>query len=160
MRRPKFLRKPAPERDRDFPVNERADGDEVDRQLESVSLEHDETVHYVARQHRIFPGGALLTPNTIYVTNKRIILRAPMLFGFRTHFLDVSFDRIAAVLLREGILTSALTISMSGAAVSITAIPKDMARNINDAINRYLRDQSWGNNETPTEKKIPKDLYR
>jgi hypothetical protein len=40
-------------------------------------LNPDEKVLLVARQSRIKPGGSLHTPNIIYATDRRIIIRDP-----------------------------------------------------------------------------------
>ena len=44
-------------------------------------LNPDENVIIVARQSRILPGGSYVTPNTIYATEKRLIIRNPYLLG-------------------------------------------------------------------------------
>lgn len=44
-------------------------------------LNPDEHVILVAQQSRILPGGSYLTPNTIYATNRRLIVRDPYLLG-------------------------------------------------------------------------------
>ena len=40
-------------------------------------LNPDEKVLLVATQSKILPGGSYFTPNTIYATDRRIILRDP-----------------------------------------------------------------------------------
>ena len=46
-------------------------------------LEAAETIKTVARQSRIMPGGSLVTPNIIFATNKRLIIRDPTMLGLR-----------------------------------------------------------------------------
>ena len=36
-----------------------------------------------AEQSRMMPGGSIATPNSIYVTNKRIIFRNPRMWGLK-----------------------------------------------------------------------------
>lgn len=50
------------------------------RKIQDV-LNPDENVIIVARQSRILPGGSYVTPNTIYATEKRLIIRDPYMLG-------------------------------------------------------------------------------
>ena len=49
-------------------------------------LNPDETVLLVARQSRIKPGGSFSTPNTVYATDRRIILRDPSMLGLKRRY--------------------------------------------------------------------------
>ena len=44
-------------------------------------LTEDELILINAEQSRMMPGGSIATPNSIYVTNKRIIFRNPRMWG-------------------------------------------------------------------------------
>ena len=60
----------------------------TDDDLEEISkitemLNPDEKVLLVARQSRIKPGGSLHTPNIIYATDRRIIIRDPYMLGIK-----------------------------------------------------------------------------
>jgi hypothetical protein len=47
-------------------------------------LDQDEKVRFVAKQSRMRPGGsALATPNIVFATDKRIIIRNPTMLGMR-----------------------------------------------------------------------------
>ncbi|HET8858042.1 MAG TPA: hypothetical protein VFM28_10990, partial [Nitrososphaeraceae archaeon] len=46
-------------------------------------LNPDEKVLLVARQSKIKPGGSFFTPNTIYATDRRIIIRDPFILGLK-----------------------------------------------------------------------------
>lgn len=80
------------------------DGDD----LEEISkikemLNPDEKVLLVARQSRIKPGGSLHTPNIIYATDRRIIIRDPYMFGIKENVVDIPYDIVTSVKLERGI---------------------------------------------------------
>lgn len=109
-------------------------------------LEPGEQVLVVARQSRFWPGGSLTTPNTIFVTDRRIIIRNPMLLGLREEITIIPYDQITAIELEKGVFTSEVRvvapglfpvgvtedilgggIRVEGGAAVIQAIPKDKA---------------------------------
>jgi hypothetical protein len=53
-----------------------------------------ENVLIVARQSRVLPGGSFVTPNIIYATTKRIILRDPYMLGIKENIIDIPYDVI------------------------------------------------------------------
>ena len=53
-------------------------------------LDKDEIVEIVARQSKYKLGGSAVTPDTIFVTNKRIIIRNPTMLGAREKVLLLS----------------------------------------------------------------------
>jgi hypothetical protein len=66
----------------------------TDDDLEEISkitemLNPDEKVLLVARQSRIKPGGSLHTPNIIYATDRRIIIRDPYMLGIKENVIDL-----------------------------------------------------------------------
>jgi Bacterial PH domain len=46
-------------------------------------LNPDEQVLLVAKQSRIKPGGSYMTPNIVYATDRRIIIRDPYMLGLK-----------------------------------------------------------------------------
>jgi Short C-terminal domain len=46
-------------------------------------LNPNEEVFVVARQSRLKPGGSKLTPNVVFATDRRIIIRDPSMLGLR-----------------------------------------------------------------------------
>jgi hypothetical protein len=46
-------------------------------------LNANEEVFVVARQSRLKPGGSKLTPNVVFATDRRIIIRDPSMLGLR-----------------------------------------------------------------------------
>ncbi|HVX01872.1 MAG TPA: PH domain-containing protein [Nitrososphaera sp.] len=120
-------------------------------------LDEDETVLVVARQSRVMPGGSLTTPNIIFATDKRLIIRDPRSLGLRQSIEDISYDRITSARLDEGVLSSSIILRAPGLSTiaekkldgiamgvdsnegQIEAIPKDKARKIIEAINQGIQ---------------------
>jgi hypothetical protein len=53
----------------------------------SKMLNPDERILLVAVQSRTRPGGSLFTPNEIYATDRRIIIRDPYMLGIKETYL-------------------------------------------------------------------------
>ncbi|HEX6561461.1 MAG TPA: PH domain-containing protein [Nitrososphaera sp.] len=120
-------------------------------------LDKDETVLVVARQSRIKPGGSLTTPNIIFATDRRLIIRDPSSLGFRQSIEDISYDRITSARLDQGVLSSSIILRAPGLSTiaekkidgvvmgrdsnegQIEAIPKDKAEKIVEAINKGIQ---------------------
>lgn len=80
-------------------------------------LDSDESVLLSATQSRIRPGGtAILTPNTIFATTKRVIIRNPTLLGLRESTESFYYTDITGVRLEKGILSSTIALTMPGLA--------------------------------------------
>jgi hypothetical protein len=77
-------------------------------------LNPDEKVLLVARQSRIKPGGSLHTPNIIYATDRRIIIRDPYMLGIKENVLDIPYDIITSVKLEKGLLSSTIRFKAPG----------------------------------------------
>jgi hypothetical protein len=77
-------------------------------EIEKISemLNPNEEVIVVARQSRILPGGSYITPNIIYATNRRIIMRDPYMLGIKENIVDIPYDVITSVRLQKGVFSS------------------------------------------------------
>ena len=126
--------------------------------LEEISkitemLNPDEKVLLVARQSRIKPGGSLHTPNVIYATDRRIIIRDPYMLGIKENVVDIPYDIVTSVKLEKGLLSSTIRFKAPGLLSStklgmmdsmidgeddqggiIEAIPKDKAQDLLEII--------------------------
>ena len=115
------------------------------KEIEKIAdrLDDDEAVLEVAKQGRMNPGGAITTPNTIFATDKRLIIRNPTMLGARQNVEYFDYDKITNIKLEKGIFSSTLVLSYPGMdklAGSLTwgreddgeidGIPKDKAENI------------------------------
>src|SRR5215212_2793105 len=92
------------------------DKDELD-EIRKIAkrLDQDEKVRIVAKQSRMRPGGsALATPNIVFATDKRIIIRNPTMLGMRENIEDIPYDRMTSVKLEKGIFSSTILIRAPG----------------------------------------------
>jgi hypothetical protein len=77
-------------------------------------LNPDEKVLLVARQSKIKPGGSFFTPNTIYATDRRIIVRDPYMLGIKANVVDIPYDIITSLKLEKGLLSSTIRFKAPG----------------------------------------------
>jgi pyruvate kinase len=106
-----------------------------DKELEQVNkikhrLDNGEQIQLIARQSKHRPGGSFTTPDTIFVTNKRIVIRDPSLLGVRENIVSVSYDKITSIELEKGVFSSKVIIRAPGFADEIEAISKKAAEQI------------------------------
>jgi hypothetical protein len=88
------------------PSSDRADLEEINKIIEILNPE--ERVLLVARQSRIKPGGSHFTPNIIYATDRRIIIRDPYMLGIKENVIDIPYDIITSIKLEKGLLSSTI----------------------------------------------------
>jgi hypothetical protein len=116
------------------------------KEIEKIAdrLDDDETVLEVANQGRLNPGAvALTTPNTIFATDRRLIIRNPTMLGARQNVEYFDYDKITNIKLEKGIFSSTIVLSYPGMDKlaglltwgreddgEIKGIPKDKADNI------------------------------
>jgi hypothetical protein len=81
------------------PVTDRDDLEEISKIAEM--LNPDEKVLLVAKQSRIKPGGSHFTPNIIYATDRRIIVRDPYMLGIKENVVDIPYDIITSIKLEK-----------------------------------------------------------
>ena len=86
------------------------------KEIEKIAdrLDDDEAVLEVAKQGRMNPGGAITTPNTIFATDKRLIIRNPTMLGARQNVEYFDYDKITNIKLEKGIFSSTLVLSYPG----------------------------------------------
>lgn len=103
-------------------------------------LNEGEEVLLVANQKRIVPGGSLATPDSIYVTNRRVISRNPRWLGMKKDIIDFMYRDLANVELHEGVWSSEieLTPRFNSEKVKLPAIAKDVAKKLFHMIRRGL----------------------
>jgi hypothetical protein len=134
-------------------VTDKEDLEEINKI--SNMLNANEEVFVVARQSRLKPGGSKFTPNIVYATDRRIIIRDPRMLGLREEVVDIPYDLISSVRLDKGVFSSSVIFTapglrstgrlgliekMSGTEFGpnedavITAIPKDKAEDLVEVI--------------------------
>lgn len=138
-------------------ITDKADLKEINKINEM--LNPDEKVLLVARQSKIKPGGSYFTPNTIYATDRRIIIRDPYMLGIKANIVDIPYDIITSLKLEKGLLSSTIRFKAPGLMSStklgmmdsiiegeddqtgiIEAIPKDKAEDLLEIIRSGMND--------------------
>lgn len=76
---------------------------EVDSDIQKQLLER-ENILLRVRQSRIGPGGSVVTPISIYITNMRVIYRRPIWGGLKSDIIVVNYQDIADIRLKRGII--------------------------------------------------------
>jgi hypothetical protein len=91
------------------------DKDELD-EIKRIQefLESDEKVLALARQGKFTTGGALVAPNTIFATDRRVIIRNPTMMGLRASLEDIPFDKITSIKLEKGMFSSSIVLRVPG----------------------------------------------
>ena len=118
-------------------------------------LDDDESVVMHVRQSRVKPGGAAaINPNTVFVTEKRVIIRNPTRLGLGENIEEYFYHQITNIRLEKGMLSASLVFAIPGmtemsktgrsmalwgrnAEGTIDAIPKDMA----EKMYNYIREK-------------------
>jgi hypothetical protein len=150
------------------PFTDNDDLDDISKIAEM--LNPDEKVLLVARQSRLKPGGSHFTPNIIYATDRRIIIRDPYMLGIKENVVDIPYDIITSIKLEKGLLSSTIRFKAPGLMSStklgmmdsivdgeddqggiIEAIPKDKAEDLLEIIRSGMQNDGGGKS-TPSKK--------
>jgi hypothetical protein len=101
--------------------------DKITSKLDNLLMNNEE-IGYIAVQKK--PAVTIL-PDSIVVTNKRIILCKPKNLGLSMEFVDYDWDDIAASFVKEGILGAEFTFSTkSDLTHTVDYLPKNQARKL------------------------------
>nr|WP_315148052.1 PH domain-containing protein [uncultured Flavobacterium sp.] len=109
-------------------LNEEQDPKAIEKVMSKLSdlLMKNEEIGYIAVQKK--PAITVL-PDSIVVTNKRIIICQPKNLGLSMNFTDYSWDEIESAFVKEGILGSDFSfVTKTAISVTIEYIPKVQAR--------------------------------
>jgi hypothetical protein len=91
------------------------DEDDLDKINKIIEmLNPDEKVLLVESQSKIKPGGSFYTPNTIYATDRRIIIRDPYMLGIKANVVDIPYDIITSLKLEKSLLSSTIRFKAPG----------------------------------------------
>lgn len=101
--------------------------EKVTSKLQDIIMKNEE-VGYIAVQKK--PALTVL-PDSIVLTNKRIIICQPKNLGLSMHFIDYTWDEVDGAFVKENILGSEFTfVTKTDLQVTIDYIPKIQARKI------------------------------
>lgn len=101
---------------------------EVPNVIKDMLVDGEKVLHAV-QQARI---KQFITPDNIIVTNKRVIVHRPRLFGLRQNIEDFKFIDMANTVVDHGIIQSSIKIKMrfQPNEIVLEGIPKDVSREI------------------------------
>ncbi len=131
----------------------------------------DEEILLVAKQSKYRPGGALISGgNTIYATNKKILIRNPTMLGLRESIEEILYDKITSVKLEKGMFSSTILIRSPGLSElsrlsqssgliawgrseegQIDALPKKKAEQLVEIIRQQMELSKKSNHNLPSE---------
>ena len=78
-------------------------------------LDKGEKVYMHVRQSRYRPGGAaLVNPNTIFVTDRRVIIRNPVRLGLGEHIEEYWYRQITNIRLEKGLFSASVIFYIPG----------------------------------------------
>lgn len=134
--------------------------EKITSKLDNLLMSNEE-IGYIAVQKK--PAVTIL-PDSIVVTNKRIILCKPKNLGLSMEFVDYDWDDIAASFVKEGILGAEFTFSTkSDLTHTVDYLPKNEARKLytfakeqldllkNPVVNAPIVEEKVSVEETPIE---------
>jgi hypothetical protein len=75
---------------KDAAITDKDDLEEIEKICNM--LNPNEEVFVVARQSRFKPGGSKFTPNVVFGTDRRIIIKDPSMLGLREDIVDIPYE--------------------------------------------------------------------
>ena len=117
-------------------------------------IDGDEQVLIVIRQTKnpLKPGSSLVTPDTIFATTKKIIIRDPSALGLRQNIETYPYEQIVDLKLEKGMFSSSIDINVPGSLYNgyIDAIPKDEAEELLKVIyERMKKEKNTSSDDDP-----------
>jgi len=130
--------------------NEVKNSDEIVKIIDR--LDDDEEVLMVICQTKnpLKPGSSLITPEIIFATTKKIIIRIPPALGLRQNVESYPYEQIVGVKLEKGIFRSAIDINVPGSIYDgyIESIPKDEAEDLVKLIYEKMKEKKGSSSKT------------
>jgi RNA polymerase subunit RPABC4/transcription elongation factor Spt4 len=99
-----------------------------------------EQVIFIASQSKVAPGGSL-SPNSINITNMRVLFKDSRWLGLRANILDVSYKDISTVMLKRGVFSTELYFKPHSTTykIKLPALEKRAAQRVSQLIQRGIR---------------------
>jgi hypothetical protein len=99
------------------------------------TLQEGETIQITARQRRLGPGGSLLDPTRVIVTNRRIIIINRSSLKLRREYESIPYRNVASVRLERGVISSSLLIRVQGTGLESKPLREDIEEGFIDGLN-------------------------
>jgi len=124
--------------------------EDIDPDIRGMLLPGEQVI-FIASQSKFAPGGSV-SPNSIYITNMRVLYKDPRWFGLKADILDVSYNDISTLMLKRGVFTTELYFKphFSNHKVKLPALEKRVAQRVSQLIQRGIRDQLPGQVHLPS----------
>ena len=114
--------------------------EKVDPEVAEMLMPEEEII-LVATQSKVAPGGALTTPNKIYITNNRVLFKDPKWFGLKANIIDIGYEDISTVMLKRGVFTTEIYLKprFSPQKIQLPAVDKKIALQVSMLIQKGTR---------------------
>ena len=114
--------------------------EEIDEEMKSM-LAEGEKILIVAEQSRTLPGGSFFTPNTIIVTDRRVLFKDPEWLGLKANIVDMNYRDISNVELKRGIFSTEIYLKsrFEGKDIVLPAVDKGVAQKMISIIQSGIR---------------------
>jgi ribosomal protein L40E len=113
--------------------------EDIDPDIRGMLLPGEQVI-FIASQSKVAPGGSI-SPNSIYITNMRVLYKDPRWFGLKADILDVSYKDISTVMLKRGVFTTELYFKPHSTTykIKLPALEKRAAQRVSQLIQRGIR---------------------
>ncbi len=112
----------------------------MDEEIKRMLLPEEEVL-FQANQARLKPGGSVVTPDKIYVTNRRVIYKNARMLGLKADIRDILYDDISNIRLKRGMFSTAIYLRtrFNSDDIGLPAVHKNDAQQINAMIQKAMR---------------------
>ena len=109
-----------------------------------------EQIIFITSQSKVAPGGSV-SPNSIYISNMRVLYKYPRWLGLKADIVDVSYRDISTVVLKRGVFTTELYFRphFTNYKVKLPALEKRAAQRVSQLIQRGMRGELPGQGHAP-----------
>jgi Short C-terminal domain/Bacterial PH domain len=133
---------------------------EVDPDIQKQLLEREKVLLRV-RQSRVGPGGSVVTPISIYITNMRVIYRKPIWGGLKSYLIDVNYQDIADIRLKRGIIHTDIFLKprFYTDEIAVKGTNNEIAEKANSLIRQGIRGEHLGQAPYDQSQQTPNYIY-
>jgi len=120
--------------------------DDEKKEIEKIKakLMQGENVVIVGKQGRGI-GGSMSAPNTVFVTDKRVLIRDPSIGGLRETIHTLDKSSISSVAYEKGMMKSSLVITgLGGKRHEISGLDKEKGQDVETKVNELIASRNTG----------------